>query len=394
MACPPPKANPAKKLNRFRRRPTYISPSLRAFGQSDRKVRIASKIIDSPVAYAFATVKDEIVIRQKPGGKTGIRAKFFEDDRGIFVLTIEGYTVATEKPHNAQFSFAGKEISTLLEFVANCRTVVFENTGRLGIPDEELRRIALSKRQALSLIADNEELFADVLASAITREDVVALGYRKRQLETFRRLLEEPNYFEKAKAEKHCSNEGVWQAYFEKNPWIFGYGLTYLYLNRLSDQKLEQVVQGFRIGSHGKRADALMKTRGAISSLCFVEIKTHGTPLLTDKSYRSGCWAPSPQLAGGVSQIQGTVASAMDTIRSKFSLKDTEGFPVDDEAYNFAPKSFLVVGSLGQFVRDGAVSEDQFRSFELFRRNTLAPEIITFDELYARAHSIVEQSDH
>jgi hypothetical protein len=356
-------------------------------------VRIASRIIDSPVAYGFATIKDETVIRQKPGGKTGIRAKFFEDDRGMFVLSIEGYTVATDKPHNAQFSFVGEEISTLLEFVANCRTVVFRHAGRLDIPDEELRRLALSKRQAHSLVADHEELFAEVLASAVTREDVVALGYRKRQLETFRRLLEEPDYFQRAKTEKGCSDEGVWQAFFEKNPWIFGYGLTYLYLNRLSYQKLEQIVQGFRIGSYGKRADALMKTRGAISSLCFVEIKTHATPLLTNKPYRSGCWAPSSELAGGVSQTQGTVASAMDTIRGKFSPKDTDGFPADDEAYNFSPKSFLVAGSLSQFVRDGAISEEQFRSFELFRRNTLTPEIVTFDELYARACSIVEQSD-
>lgn len=372
---------------------TYFSPSLRAFGQGDRKVRIASKVIESPVAYAFATIKDEIIIRQKPDGKTGIRAKFFEDDRGIFVLSIEGYTVATDKPHNAQFSFIGEEISTLLEFVANCRTVVFKNAGRLDIPDKELRRIALSKRQAFSLVADHEELFADVLASAITREDVVALGYRKRQLATFRRLIEEPSYFQRVKNEKSCSDEAVWQAYFEKNPWIFGYGLTYLYLNRLSDRKLEQVVQGFRIGSHGKRADALMKTRGAISSLCFVEIKTHDTPLLSNKPYRSGCWAPSSDLVGGISQTQGTVASAMDTIRGKLSLKDADGFPLDDGAYNFSPKSFLVVGSLSQFVRDGAINDDQFRSFELFRRNTLAPEVITFDELYARACAIVEQSD-
>jgi hypothetical protein len=40
---------------------TYISPSLAAFGQQNRKVRIASKVIESPEAYAFGTVKDEVV---------------------------------------------------------------------------------------------------------------------------------------------------------------------------------------------------------------------------------------------------------------------------------------------------------------------------------------------
>ena len=47
---------------------TYISPSLPAFGQRDRKVRIASKVIESPSSYAFGTVKDEVVIRKKEEG--------------------------------------------------------------------------------------------------------------------------------------------------------------------------------------------------------------------------------------------------------------------------------------------------------------------------------------
>jgi hypothetical protein len=68
--------------------------------------------------------------------------------------------------------------------------------------------------------------------------------------------------------------------FFERNPWIFGYGLNYVYLDTLNDKKLEQVVQGHYVGGHGKRADALMKSKGVISSLCFVEIKTHKTPLL------------------------------------------------------------------------------------------------------------------
>ena len=36
---------------------TYISPRLKAFGDSDKKIRIASKIIDSPDSYAFAKTK-------------------------------------------------------------------------------------------------------------------------------------------------------------------------------------------------------------------------------------------------------------------------------------------------------------------------------------------------
>lgn len=372
---------------------TYISPSLPAFGKRDRKVRIASKVIESPSAYDFARVKGETVIRQKANAKTGITAKFFEDNRGIFVLPIQKYTVETGDPYGAGFSFVGDEINTFIEFIANVRSVNFSGSGKVQITDEELRRLTLSKLQAQHLVEDNEELFAEIVASSITKQDVHAVAYRKKQLEAFRLLLEDGSYFSKAKEKMQCSGESLWQRFFEKNPWIFGYGLNYVYLDTLDDKKLEQVVHGYSVGARGKRVDALMKSKGAISSLCFLEIKTHKTPLLNNRAYRPSCWAPSGDLIGGVSQVQGTVASAMDAIQNKLPLTNADGDPTGEEAFNYAPKSYLVIGSLNSFVTDHGVNQEQLRSFELFRRNTFSPEIITFDELYERAKFIVHQNE-
>lgn len=39
------------------------------------------------------------------------------------------------------------------------------------------------------------------------------------------------------------------------------------------------------------------------------------------------------------------------------------------------------------------MNQDRYRSLELFRRNTISPEIITFDELYDRARFIVHQNE-
>lgn len=372
---------------------TYISPRLDAFGNSERKVRIATKLIEHPSTYAFATVKDELVLRHKEDAKTCITAKFFEDDRRIFVLSLQGYTVATGKPHNASFAFIGDEIGKLVEYLNHIQAMPLKSAGPMKISDEDLRRIVLSNAQAQAILRDNQELFAEVLRSAVTKEDVVAVGYRKRQLQVFQRLLEEPAYFEDVKAKKSCTGEAVWQKFFEKNPWIFGYGLSYLQLSGLDDKKLEQVVHGYTVSEHGKRVDALLRTRGVISSLCFVEIKTHETELLQRKAYRSGCWAPSDELSGGVTQVQGTVALASKSIRTKLSLTDEIGSPTGEVAYNYMPKSFLVVGSLQEFVGDHGVNQDRYRSFELFRRNINSPEVITFDELYERARFIVGQHE-
>jgi hypothetical protein len=370
---------------------TYISPRLKAFGNPDRKVRIATKLIEQPSTYAFATIKDELVLRHKNDSKICITAKFFEDNRKIFVLSIQGYTVATNKPHNASFAFIGDEIGKLIEFLNHIQAVPLKSSGPMKITDEELRRIVLSSVQAQTIFHDNQELFAEVLRSAITKEDVVAVGYRKRQLQIFQRLLQEPEYFEEVKARMKCTNEAIWQKFFEKNQWIFGYGLSYIQLSALNDKKLEQVVHGHSVSEHGKRVDALLRTRGVISSLCFVEIKTHKTELLQNQAYRSGCWAPSSELSDGVSQVQGTVALATETIRIKLSLSDEAGNPTGEEAYNYSPKSFLVIGSLQEFVGEHGVNQERYRSFELFRRNTANPEIITFDELFERARFIVEQ---
>ncbi|PKN13343.1 MAG: DUF4263 domain-containing protein [Deltaproteobacteria bacterium HGW-Deltaproteobacteria-4] len=370
---------------------TYISPRLDSFGDPERKVRIATKLIEQPSTYAFAKIKDELVLRHKENAESCITAKFFEDDRGIFVLSIQGYTVATNKPRNASFSFIGDEIEKLVEFLNHIQAMPIKNSGPLKITDEDLRKIVLSSVQAQAIFHDNQELFAEILRSEITKDDLVAVGFRKRQLQVFQRLLEDVEYFNDVKTKKQCSNEAVWQRFFEKNPWIFGYGLSYIQLSGLDDRKLEQVVHGHTVTEPGKRVDALLRTRGVISSLCFVEIKTHKTPLLQGQSYRQGCWAPSSELTGGISQVQGTVALATETIRTKLSLVDDVGNPTGEEAFNYSPKSFLVVGSLQEFVGDHGINQERYRSFELFRRNTTSPEIITFDELYERARFIVQQ---
>ena len=106
-----------------------LSPRLDAFGDPERKVRIATKLIEQPSTYAFAMVKDELVLRHKEDAKTCITAKFYEDDRRVFVLSIQGYTVATGKPHNASFAFVGDEIGKLVEFLNHIQAMPLKVAG-------------------------------------------------------------------------------------------------------------------------------------------------------------------------------------------------------------------------------------------------------------------------
>tara|TARA_R110002126_G_scaffold197600_1_gene345358 strand:- start:255 stop:1412 length:1158 start_codon:yes stop_codon:yes gene_type:complete len=371
---------------------TYISPSLPAFGNKERRIRIASKILSSEDGYEYAKERDEVVLRKKPDAKTYITAKFFEDTRKISVLTVQKFVTETGQPYGSGFSFVGDEIGRFCEFLVNIQSVGFQSRAKVNISDEELRKIVLTSHQAKSFITENQQLFAEALKSEVTTEDLIAVGFRKKQLGVYKSLLDNPSYFDDLKKKKDCSNESLWQKYFEKNPWVFGYGLGYIFLSSFDDKKLEQVVQGYSVSSHGKRVDALMKTRGVISNLCFVEIKTHTTALLDTKAYRTGCWAPSKELSGAIAQVQGTVASAVENLSSKINPNDSEGNPTGEEIYNYQPKSYLVIGSMSEFLSEQGVNKDKLRSFELLRRNTSNPEIITFDELYERAKFIVHHN--
>jgi hypothetical protein len=307
------------------------------------------------------------------------------------VLTLQRYRNDSGLPIAGwHVTLVGKEIAQFLEFLDHVDTIPLTSSTPARIADEDLKHITVSNAQARVLMRDNPDLLKVLRDYALTTNDVKAVGFRKMQLETFRRLLDDSDFFLRMKVQKKvASDEGLWQRFFERNSWIFGYGLSYIPVSQLSGKKLEQYVSGATVNHPGKRIDALMKTRGIISSLVFAEIKKPSTELLRTESYRSGCWAPHPNLTDAVAQVQGSVALAMKEFEQGYEGVDDGGNPTGERVFNFAPKSFLVVGSLSQMQTPNGPSRDRFRSFELFRRNVVSPEILTFDELYARAEFIV-----
>ena len=375
---------------------TYISPPIQNDFGEPVTIRIVTRGIDQAETYEVAKIKGETLLRTTPGGKNIITAKVIEKDNKIHILNIQEYTASTGNPHKKGFAFVGEEITKLFNFIRDVQTMRFGSERYQRLNDEDIEHIELTDSQASSFIKKNPELFASIIQSQITTRDVIAFGYRKRQLEIFDRLLNDANYFDKVMREKNLKREAVWQKFFETNPWIFGYGLGYIFLSNLNEQKLEQVVQGYSLNQHGKRIDAVMKTKGIISNLCFVEIKTNVTKLLEDRPYRPGCYAPSKDLSGAVAQVQGSVADATKSLANKISVFDALGNQTGETIYNYQAKSFLVIGSLDEFLGEFGINEDKLRSFELFRKNIISPEIITFDEPYERAKFIVEfnESSH
>src|SRR5262245_60501689 len=70
-----------------------------------RPFRIVSKIVDAKESHQFIKDGKEIVLRVTDGGRQEIKAKFYEDTRGIFTLTIQKYTLPSGMPHQTYFTF-------------------------------------------------------------------------------------------------------------------------------------------------------------------------------------------------------------------------------------------------------------------------------------------------
>lgn len=375
---------------------TYFSESfIPSFSGFKRK--FAHKILDSDRNEFL--LKDEVTLGVSVGGKRQLKALFLQDDRKIEKLILQQFGIddGVIRNKNKEASFHANEVESLYQFLRNIKEVDFPHDSTFNIKDTEISKMLLDKSQATKLIADNLDILQDALNNNVTTNDLINFGYRKNQLNIFSKLLFEEGYFDKYKNNENIkSNEAVWQNFFEKNTWILGYGLDYIFNSELDDKKLEQVTSGADFKANGKRIDALLKSQGAINSLCFCELKLDKTPLLKQvkSSYREESWQISDELSGAIAQVQRTVHKAIKEIATKTDIKNATDDLTGEVLYLYNPKAFIVIGNLNEFIIDERINETKFSSFEMFRKNLRNIEILTYDELYQRAYYICNRKEN
>jgi len=321
------------------------------------------------IASENETVLGEIEVTQR--SRLAISA-FYVSDKGdwsTFKITKIKYHKTHGWQEDGHVHVNYFDLSNMKELVAIIAS--------LDLTDAKKAKIALGKIQIDQLTAllnssEGSKLVKELANSPLLHHDIYAVATKREALAEFKRLLSENTV------------EPVWQSFFERNPWIFGHGLNYVFLEGVAD-KLETVTTGATFSEAGKRADGLMYTRAAVSQYVLIEIKRNDTDLLNSSAYRKGCWAVSSELSGAVTQTQKTVFE-FSRRRFRDRLKDAEGNDLASEVYAIDPRSYLVVGNLGELHGN----DDKIACFELYRRNVRSPEIITFDELYFRAQCIVE----
>ena len=181
-----------------------------------------------------------------------------------------------------------------------------------------------------------------------------------------------------AEFEEHLSEldwtELQWQRFFERNEWIFGLGLSYRYLEAITNQ-----AHLGGVDVHGRGADKvdfMFKTLGDTQFTVLVDIKKPNTMLVNSKEYRPNIYHIGVEIAGGVSQLH----SYCNTWQTE-GARELVNAPDKLGAYTYMPSALLIAGRLSSLGNDAA----KLKTFELFRQQLRSPQILTFDELFLRA---------
>lgn len=382
----------------------YISRRFN-FGESDDSVGTtddAPARVGSPARFAYEVLTSEdevslqrdkgheVVLRETEKARQQLKAIFFEDNRAIERLIFQRFTAKGTPIKNPVFSLAGNEITHLREFLELIETAPIPDGQGIRLDPDIVRQVLRRPEASAEAYAANPQEVVSLIRSDINARDVIAVARRRQSLEAFERLLEDQTYFRKQRAERGKSrDEDVWQEFFEENRWIFGFGLAAQLLIGWDEAKLEAVIESSTAWGRGKRADALMRTAGILSSLCFVEIKLPTAPLLSKEQYRPEAWAPAKDLIGGVAQLHTTLDKAIQKSNA-LQAKDENGAPVGQPAHVCRPRAYLLIGRHDEFLgADGRVNESMYRSFENYRRSLRDPEVITYDELLLRAKQLL-----
>lgn len=324
--------------------------------------------------YATIAGEDEEVIGEidvTPRCKLAVSAFWVQDksDFGTFKITKLTFNKTYGWRADGHIKVNHFQLGQMKEFLS-----IISN---LDLGDAKKARISLDNVNigalgALLGSSKGAELIRDLAETPELHHDIYAVAAKRDALADFEQRLGTD------------APEKDWQAFFEANQWIFGHGLNYVSLDKVSDT-LTARTTGNEFDRRGKTADALMQTRAEVSQFVFVEIKKDTTQLLRGDPYRPGCWGVSAEVSNAVTQVQKTT---FEFARRRFrvALTDGDGNDTGETAYSIEPRSFLIVGDMKEL--EG--NDDKIACFELYRRNIRAPEILTFDELLYRARFIVQ----
>ena len=369
---------------------TYLSKVFVQGAINPERVRLANAVLEGTGRAVLGEVKGALCLRLTGDQrKTQVTALISQDDAHVKRLTIQTFKSRAGDWYQGYekdaFTFRSDEFERLCDFLNRLEFIDRSNEERFQIEDISVGAgpkiiVDAADRALIARIKSfphtkREQLFRS-LQGDLTQEEINLLLGRRQALEAFQTKLRGNEW-----------SEAAWQDFFEKQSWVFGYGLDYRFM-RPFDR--EMVVGGGGTDNRNKPTVDFLMTFTDYTVL--VEIKRPDTLIFqTQKAGRAGTWRFSTDFMDAISQVLEQKAEWLAAAQSgeHFDKSGTRQL----EARTRDAKVVLVIGKQAEFdqsenLRDATIKRD---TFELFRRGTRAVEVITFDELLHRAEFIIRE---
>lgn len=368
---------------------TYLTKvfSFPSSAERIRNVRIVSSSSDSVL---LGEIEGAMCLRVTGNArKTQVTALITQDDKKVKRLSLQTFKTRAanwiEAVEKEEFTFRADEFARLVRFLSEIEFIDLSNESSFQIEDISKGAgpkaiIDASDKWLVDKVGQMNEgersALVQALQQSLTHEEINVLLGRRKGLQEFEDHMRLADWA-----------ETQWQDFFDREQWVFGYGLDYRIM-RLFDR--EMTVGGGGTDNRDRpKVDFLMNFT---DYSVLVEIKRPNTPIFKEgrSGYgRAGTWEFSPQFIGAVSQIAEQKAEWLHYAQSGEHYSKG-GKALETRTRN--AKSILVIGSRDEFASAGNAKSGHIMrdTFELFRSEHRTIDIITFDELLERARFITQ----
>ncbi|MCF8468597.1 MAG: DUF4263 domain-containing protein [Sneathiella sp.] len=369
---------------------TYISKVFAFSARNTERVRHVKMVLEGNDQVHLGEIEGAMCLRLRGDvRKTQVSALVTQDDKKVKHITLQTFKSHKsragdwiESVEKDEFTFRDDEFNRLLGFLSQIKFIDLSNEENFQIEDISTKAgpkaiIDASDRGIIerfkSMTEGQRNGLLHELRPSLTDEEINVLLGRRQGLEAFEEHMRLKDW-----------SEAQWQDFFEREQWVFGYGLDYRVMRQFGR---EMTVGGGGADNQNKPViDFLM---GFTDYTVLVEIKRPDTPIFREsRGGRAGTWVFSTEFMSAVSQIIEQKAKWLSFAQTgeHYDKSGTELLT----ARTRNAKSILVIGSRDEFSRfksprDANVMRD---TFELFRRETRSIDIVTFDELLERAQFI------
>lgn len=380
----------ARFLQLRRAAKTYISKVFTWGSHTAERLRNVRMVLEGSDVLHVGEVEGALCLRLSgEKRKTQVTAVVTQDEKAVRRLTLQSFQSRNGDWYQGQekhsFTFRSGEFQRLQAFLHQIAFIDLSNEDRFDIEDISTGHgrkaiIDAADRSMVERIrtmnsTDRESVLA-ALGGSLSREEVNILLGRRQALEEFELQIGAGAWAERQ-----------WQDFFEREPWVFGYGLDYRVM-RTFDR--EMTVSGGGTDNREKPVVDFLMTFTDYTAL--VEIKLPTTRIFraskSSGGSRAGTYAFSSEFTSAISQILEQKAEWLAFAGSGHHFNRDGSQQLGARTRN--AKTILILGSRAEFdaAGDRRAAQVMRDTFELFRREMTSIEIMTFDELLERARFI------